>query len=112
MKWYLTVLQKSFDFNGRARRSEYWHFCLCNFLISLAMGISGRLVNMPLLQGLYSLVVLVPTIAVSIRRMHDVGKSGWFCIIPFYNLILACRNGDEGENGYGADPKENNLSYN
>ncbi len=58
------------------------------------------------LANLYSLVVLLPGIAVGVRRMHDVNKSGWYLLIPLYNLILACTPGTVGPNEYGADPKE------
>ena len=56
---------------------------------------------------IYTLAVLIPSIAVGVRRMHDVGKSGWFLLIPIYNLILACTDGVNGDNEYGADPKAN-----
>jgi uncharacterized membrane protein YhaH (DUF805 family) len=58
-----------------------------------------------ILYNIYSLAVLLTTIAVSVRRMHDVGKSGWYLLIPFYNLILLCTDGDAHTNKYGADPK-------
>jgi uncharacterized membrane protein YhaH (DUF805 family) len=51
------------------------------------------------------LAVLIPSIAVGVRRMHDVGKSGWFLLIPIYNLILALSEGEKGDNKYGPDPK-------
>lgn len=112
MNWYFAVLQKYFVFDGRARRSEYWYFVLFNFVVSFCFAFAGGFLKMPLLSAFYSLAVFVPTVAVSVRRMHDVGKSGAYCLIPFYNLILACREGDQGENKYGSDPKENNLSFN
>jgi uncharacterized membrane protein YhaH (DUF805 family) len=56
----------------------------------------------------YAMVVLVPNIAVNIRRMHDVGKSGWYMLIPIYNIVLAATPGDIGENQYGSDPKKEN----
>jgi uncharacterized membrane protein YhaH (DUF805 family) len=56
---------------------------------------------------IYSLGTIVPALAVSVRRMHDVGKSGWYILIPIYNLVLACTNGDTGTNEYGPDPKGN-----
>lgn len=63
------------------------------------------------LSNLYSLAVLVPSLAVAVRRMHDVGKSGWYILIPIYNLILAVTEGDNGPNEYGEDPKnETNQS--
>lgn len=107
MNYYLEVLKKYADFNGRARRSEYWYFALfsglISFLISFTLGaLSPKLV---MLGSIYSLAVLVPSIAVAVRRMHDVNKSGWFILIPIYNLILACTNGTSGPNEYGDDPK-------
>ncbi|EOR95430.1 protein of unknown function DUF805 [Arcticibacter svalbardensis MN12-7] len=58
-----------------------------------------------LLYNIYSFAVLIPSIAVGVRRMHDVNKSGWFLLIPIYNLILAFTDGTPGENAYGQDPK-------
>lgn len=62
------------------------------------------------IQGLYSLAVLLPNIAVAIRRMHDVGKSGWYCLIPIYNIILAATDGEKGSNQYGEDPKAGEVA--
>ena len=105
MNWYLKVLQNYATFNGRARRKEYWMFVLFNMIISFVLGFIGGLGHFELLGTIYSLAVLVPSIAVGVRRMHDVGKSGWFLLIPIYNLILACTDGTAGEYEYGADPK-------
>ena len=105
MNWYLVVLKKYAEFNGRARRSEYWYFVLFNTIISVVLAAIGYAANTSILRGLYSLAVLLPSIAVGVRRMHDVGKSGWFVLVPIYNLILACTEGDSGENEYGPDPK-------
>ena len=111
MNWYLEVLKKYATFDGRARRSEYWYFVLFSIIISLVLGYvdsmisGGDLYSTGILESIYSLAVLVPSIAVAIRRMHDVGKSGWFLLIPIYNLILACTEGEHGRNQYGADPK-------
>jgi len=105
MNYYLKVLQNYAVFEGRARRSEYWYFVLVNVLISFGLGFIGGMLGFELLSNLYSLAVLVPSIAVGVRRMHDVGKSGWFILIPIYNLILAVTEGDKGPNEYGPDPK-------
>ena len=105
MNWYLKVLKQYADFNGRSRRKEYWMFALFNFLISFVIGFIGGIMEFTLLGTIYSLAVFIPSIAVAVRRMHDVGKSGWFILIPIYNLILACTNGESGENKYGTDPK-------
>jgi len=58
-----------------------------------------------LLGTIVTLPLIIPSIAVGVRRMHDVGKSGWFILIPIYNLILAATEGDKGDNQYGPDPK-------
>jgi uncharacterized membrane protein YhaH (DUF805 family) len=110
MNWYLAVLKKYAVFAGRARRSEYWYFVLFSTIVSIVLAIFDSMLGfdesgMGALRIVYSLAVFVPSIAVGVRRMHDVGKSGWFILIPIYNLILACTNGDTGTNEYGPDPK-------
>ncbi len=79
-------------------------FVLFNFLISFVVGFICGFIGVPELVNLYSLAVLVPSIAVGVRRMHDVGKSGWFLLIPIYNLILTVTEGEKGENEYGQEP--------
>ncbi|HNB13153.1 MAG TPA: DUF805 domain-containing protein [Saprospiraceae bacterium] len=106
MNYYLKVLQNYATFSGRARRSEYWYFFLINVIISFILGFVGGVMGTSILSNIYVLAVLIPGIAVGVRRMHDVDKSGWFLLIPIYNLILACTEGTKGENEYGADPKE------
>ena len=113
MNWYLKVLKQYADFSGRARRKEYWMFTLFNLIIAFVLGFIEGISNVnptsddSILANIYQLAVFVPSIAVGVRRMHDVGKSGWFLLIPIYNLILACTDGVKGENEYGADPKAN-----
>ena len=113
MEWYLKVLKNFYKFEGRARRKEYWMFVLFNLIVSIVLGIvdtaartgiSGT--NSGIIGTIYSLVVLLPSLAVAVRRMHDVGKSGWFILIPIYNFILAVSEGDTGSNEYGPDPKD------
>lgn len=105
--YYTEVLRKYAVFEGRASRAEYWWFVLFNFLISLALSFVDAMMGfeefMPL-NTIYSFGVLIPSIAVAVRRMHDVGKSGWFILIPIYNLILTLTKGDDGPNEYGQDP--------
>ena len=111
MNYYTQVLRKYAVFSGRAQRKEYWYFFLFNLIIAFALGfIEGFFGIAPesgdsILANIYFLAVLIPSIAVGVRRMHDVNKSGWFIIIPFYNLILAICKGTEGDNKYGSDPK-------
>ncbi|MCS5551622.1 MAG: DUF805 domain-containing protein, partial [Gammaproteobacteria bacterium] len=78
MNWYLKVVKQYADFNGRARRQEYWMFTLFNCIFAvLAMVLDSVLGATPLIYGLYVLAIIIPSIAVSVRRLHDVGKSGW-----------------------------------
>ena len=82
------------DFAGRSTRAQYWYFTLASFLASLAASIvAGDMVG-----NLVSLITLLPSIAVAIRRMHDVGKSGWFILIPIYNFILLVTPSKPGVN--------------
>ncbi len=112
MEWYLKVVRDNYaNFKGRARRQEYWMFTLFNFLIilgiSIVLGLIGYLVDAPgiiSLYFIYVLAVLVPTLAVIVRRLHDIGKSGWFYFIAFipligtiWLLVLFCTEGDTGQ---------------
>lgn len=106
MKYYIKVLKNYATFSGRARRSEYWYFTLFHVIILITLTLIDTAMDSKLFQNLYSLIILLPSIAVGVRRMHDVGKSGWFLLIPIYNLILACTEGDTGENAFGPDPKQ------
>ncbi len=106
MKYYIKVLKNYATFKGRARRSEYWYFVLFNLIFSIALNLVDAAIGSELINALYSFIVLIPSIAVGVRRMHDVDKSGWFILIPIYNLVLLCTDGDSGENIYGPDPKQ------
>lgn len=106
------VMENYANFEGRARRKEYWMFFLANAIISFVLGFIDGFTGLtfgPAQTGIlglvYSLAVIVPSIAVGVRRMHDVGKSGWYILIPIYNLVLACTEGEKGTNQYGADSK-------
>ncbi len=108
MKHITTVLKKFTDFNGRASRAEFWTFSLFNIILSygITLGLGAILgqVIASILNLIVSLVLLLPGIAVAIRRMHDVNKSGWYVLIPIYGLILALTAGDKFVNEYGPDP--------
>lgn len=111
MNWYLKVLKQYAVFSGRARRKEYWMFFLFNFLISIALGFMEGLLGIArnndqsVLSNIYSLAVLIPSIGVGIRRMHDTNRSGWWLLLPIVNLIFLAQDGQPGENRFGSDPK-------
>lgn len=114
MNNYLEVWKKYATFSGRARRAEYWEYIFVNYGFMLVLGlISEWLPWMIFVLIVYSFLMLIPYWAVSVRRLHDIGKSGWFIFInmvPFigniWHFILLCTAGDEGSNIYGNDPKE------
>ncbi|XXM72149.1 DUF805 domain-containing protein [Lysinibacillus sphaericus] len=113
MSWYLKVIKNYVNFGGRARRKEYWMFYLVNFLISMgifviqmAAGIDGWL------NGLYSLFILLPSLAVTFRRLHDTGRSGWWILISLIPvvgwiviLVFMCLEGESQSNKWGPNPK-------
>ncbi len=99
MSWYLEVLKKYTVFSGRAGRPEFWYFVLFNFIISVVLLLIDRAIGTAsagsgLLEGLYSLAVLVPSIAVGIRRMHDTNRSGWWILLPIVNLVFYATDGN------------------
>jgi uncharacterized membrane protein YhaH (DUF805 family) len=110
MKWYIKVLKNYATFSGRASRTEYWMFFLFNFLISIAISILSVVLGLArnndqsILSNIYSLAVFLPSIAVGIRRMHDIDRSGWWIICPIVNLVFACTKGTEGDNKFGPSP--------
>ncbi len=94
MEWYLTVVKEKYaEFSGRARRNEYWYFVLFNFLISIGLGIIDGVLGLGagsgvgLLGGIYSLAVLIPSLAVAVRRLHDTGRSGWWLLISLIPIV-------------------------
>lgn len=106
MDWMLMAWKKYADFSGRARRKEFWMFVLGYVIVYSALLLLTKISSIfGYLTGLFVLAYICPAIAVSCRRMHDVDKSGWFQLIPIYNLILACTEGTKGPNQYGPDPK-------
>lgn len=113
MQWYMKVLKNYVGFQGRARRKEYWMFFLFNFLFTMLLSIIEMMLGLGgILSGLYGLAVLLPTLAVSVRRLHDIGRTGWWMllsIIPVIGLIVllvfAVFDSQPGENKYGPNPK-------
>ena len=123
MNWYLKVLKQYADFKGRARRKEYWMFILFNIIFGgIAMildsvfGIAIEGVGYGPLYGVYAWVLFIPGLAVVVRRLHDIGKSGWMLLITLipligaiWLLVLLLTDSNPEENLYGANPKEVTL---
>ena len=109
MNWYLEALKKYAVFNGRARRKEYWMFALFNFIIIFVLELIGggskTTGGSSVPSLIYQLAVLIPSIAVGVRRMHDTNHNGWWVICPIVNLVFAVTDGTQGENSYGPNPK-------
>lgn len=113
MEWYVGVLKKYADFTGRARRKEYWMFFLFNLIVMIGLSIVEGIIGLAgILSGLYSLAVLIPSIAVAARRLHDTDRSGWWQLIVFIPLIgviilliFLVQDGKGEENRFGSNPK-------
>ena len=121
MSWYLAVLKKYAVFEGRARRREYWFFALFNFLIGIVLGLIAGVTGAfrseaatwpVILVVLYALAVFIPGLAVSVRRLHDTNRSGWWLLIGFVPLVgsivllvFYLLDSQPGENQYGPNPK-------
>lgn len=122
MNYYIQALKKYTDFSGRARRSEYWFFVLFNSIILIIASVADGMLNTEFEIGEggrlgyiylgYLLFTLLPGLAVAVRRLHDVGKSGWFIFISLIPLIggiwlmvLFFTDSKPGENEYGPNPK-------
>jgi len=125
MKWYLEGLNKYSVFSGRARRIEFWMFHLINIIIMRLLVVIDEIIGSPgLIDGpgliggpgiivlIYALAVLSPSIAVSVRRLHDTGRSAWWLLLVlvpfgfFVLLVVFILDSDSGHNQYGAYPKE------
>ncbi len=113
MEWYLKVLKNYATFDGRARRKEYWMYTLFTIIISIVLGVVDAVVLKQQILGLvYGLATFLPGLAVSVRRMHDIGKSGWVLLLAFIPLIGAiilliwsATDSTPGPNQYGPNPK-------
>jgi uncharacterized membrane protein YhaH (DUF805 family) len=106
-------------FSGRARRAEYWYFVLFNIIVAVVLSLIDTLLGtfnfmqgVGLLSGLYALAVLIPTLAVTVRRLHDIDRTGWWIfinLIPLIGfivlLVFAVTDGTPGSNRYGPNPK-------
>jgi len=120
MNWYLKCLKQYADFNGRARRKEYWMFTLLNMIFALlaliidnVVGTASPELGYGVFYVLYALAMFIPGLSVSVRRLHDIGKSGWMVLIALipiigtiWILVLMVTDSHPEENEYGQNPKE------
>jgi uncharacterized membrane protein YhaH (DUF805 family) len=121
INWFKKVVFENYaNFNGRAGRPEYWYYVLATIIISILLGIVDSLFKLQfggelkigILGIIFSLAILIPGLAVAARRLHDIGKSGWYylvILIPIagviWQIILLCTEGEPAENQYGESPK-------
>lgn len=110
--WFLEPLRKYATFSGRARRMEYWMFSLAVFIGSLLFAVVDVAFGTAVLGIVFALAILLPALAVTVRRLHDTGRSGWWLLIalvpfagPIVLLVFACLDSEPGENQYGPNPK-------
>lgn len=118
MSWFLKVLSQYADFSGRARRAEYWYFALVCVLIAIPLlvldftfDLYSRAAGLGVLSGVFMFAMLLPSIAVGVRRLHDTGRSGWWWLInfvpfigPLVILVFCIERGQPFVNRFGADP--------
>ncbi|WP_234434202.1 DUF805 domain-containing protein [Streptomyces sp. NRRL F-5126] len=110
--WYIEVLKKYSVFTGRARRRELWIYAVVSLVAAYVVGFAGSVAGISEhLEDAYGLAVLVPTVAVLTRRLHDTGRSAWWLLVPLVPLVgtllflvVLCLGGDGGGNRYGAAP--------
>ncbi|MER5964698.1 DUF805 domain-containing protein [Streptomyces sp. NPDC002057] len=112
MNWYIDVIKKYAVFSGRARRKEFWMFELFNIIIAIVLAVIGVALDFSLLSTLYSLAIFLPSLGVTIRRLHDTNRSGWWVLIGLIPLVgaiilivFAATEGDQHENEHGPNPK-------
>lgn len=124
MKEFVDVFKKAFDFSGRSRRKEYWLFVLFTTGISIVLSIVDAITGLELaedfgvLGGLFSLLIFIPTISVTVRRLHDIGRSGWWFLLTFVPIIgwitlfiFTLLDSQSGTNAYGPSPKESYSDF-
>ncbi|AXE29427.1 DUF805 domain-containing protein [Chromobacterium phragmitis] len=115
MNWYLTALKKYCDFSGRARRREYWLFQLFQMIALIVLAVLDQVVlrqAVPILTVVYALGTILPAWGVLVRRLHDIGRSGWWMLISCVPLVggiilfvFTVMDSQQGDNQFGASPK-------
>ncbi len=113
MNYYIRAFKKYADFEGRDNRPQYWYFYLINLIVYAILGV----INTDVLASLYGLVVLIPSLAIGVRRLHDIGKSGWWLLISLipivgwiWIIVLLATKGEDKPNKYGSVPKDDDFA--
>lgn len=111
MSWFIQALKNYAAFEGRARRKEFWYFILFFMLSFIVAGLVDSLIGLPILSAIAFLGLIIPSISVSVRRLHDTGRSGWWyllSLVPIVSLVLIVffvLDGESETNRFGANPK-------
>lgn len=111
MEYFIGAFKKYADFSGRARRKEYWMFVLFYLIFYIVLAVvDGVILGMPILSGIFSLAIIIPSLSIGARRLHDTGKSGWWLLIslvPLVGIILIVFLVQDSveDNKYGPNPK-------
>lgn len=112
MEHFLSVVKQYVNFNGRARRQEYWMYYLFYMIFYVVLAVIDGVLGLGFLAPLFTLALLLPTISVAARRLHDTGRSGWWqliALIPLIGLLVLIYflvlDSTPGENQYGPNPK-------
>ncbi|MEE1674955.1 DUF805 domain-containing protein [Agarivorans aestuarii] len=111
MEYFIGALKKYADFSGRARRKEYWMFILFYFIFSIVANIIDALIGLPLLSLILTIGLIVPSLSIAARRLHDTGRTGWWqliALIPLIGVIILLiflASDSHDDNNYGANPK-------
>lgn len=114
LKFYAeSILKNKYaDFSGRARREEFWYFMIFNLIVSAVVGLVAAIPVANVVASIISLAILIPTIAVAVRRLHDANYSGWWLLLSFVPLIghfvliiFWTREGIPADNEWGSNPK-------
>lgn len=124
MNWYFVVLSKYVQFQGRSRRKEFWFFTLINAFISMACGMVDTTLQLPtvvegygILAALYAAFAFIPTVAVTVRRLHDQDRTGWWALImliPIVGILVLLyfmlQDSTAGSNRFGRNPKQSDST--
>lgn len=100
-----TIMTEYAKFDNRVSRRDYWYFILIYMILYIGLAVVASIIPaMYIVVTIFALGIMLPSLGLAIRRMHDINKSGWWILVPIYNLWLVCQPGDKGSNQHGDDP--------